>query len=259
MFMLVTLRNATPPPSLARRAAGATIQAYKRYVSPYLGTHCRFDPSCSAYTYEAVAEHGVLKGSVMGLLRIARCNADSGGGPDPVPGYAQRSAGVVAPLQSFPAATPGPSSLAARAVGDAARIAGGVAGAVAGAALGGIAGWAAGIAVGACAGAHRLDALNERVERSMGEQAVVGAAILARPLGMAGHRVWQGVSRLGMPRAAALMGCIAGTCGGAVVGVLGGALRGGTAGGRVFGLMAMHFVLEKTGAETRPCDQKGPP
>ena len=45
---------------------------------------CRFEPSCSHYTYESVEKHGVLKGSFLGLWRIIRCNPLSKGGYDPV-------------------------------------------------------------------------------------------------------------------------------------------------------------------------------
>ena len=45
---------------------------YKKYIST--GSHCRFVPSCSEYTYEAVKKYGVIKGLWMGFLRILKCN-----------------------------------------------------------------------------------------------------------------------------------------------------------------------------------------
>ena len=61
------------------------IRAYQLAVSPWLGAHCRFYPSCSAYTLEAVAEHGSVRGSWLGLKRLARCHPFHSGGYDPVP------------------------------------------------------------------------------------------------------------------------------------------------------------------------------
>jgi putative membrane protein insertion efficiency factor len=61
------------------------IRAYQLAVSPWLGAHCRFYPSCSAYTLQAVAEHGSVRGSWLGLKRLARCHPFHSGGYDPVP------------------------------------------------------------------------------------------------------------------------------------------------------------------------------
>ena len=60
------------------------ISAYRRFVSPLLPPACRFSPSCSRYTLLAIEKHGVLKGSLMGVWRILRCNPFSKGGSDPV-------------------------------------------------------------------------------------------------------------------------------------------------------------------------------
>ena len=64
--------------------AGA-IGAYQRFLSPFLGPHCRFYPSCSAYTLEAVAMHGTLRGLALGARRLLRCHPWHPGGFDPVP------------------------------------------------------------------------------------------------------------------------------------------------------------------------------
>ncbi len=60
------------------------IQSYQRFVSPLLPPSCRFTPSCSQYTLEAVSKYGVLKGSALGAWRILRCNPFCKGGIDPV-------------------------------------------------------------------------------------------------------------------------------------------------------------------------------
>ena len=61
------------------------IRLYQRFVSPLLGNHCRFVPSCSNYTYEAVVKYGFLKGIALGGKRMLRCHPFHEGGIDPVP------------------------------------------------------------------------------------------------------------------------------------------------------------------------------
>ena len=61
------------------------LRLYKRFISPMLGSSCRFYPTCSQYTYESIEKYGVLKGSWMGIKRIGRCNPLHPGGFDPVP------------------------------------------------------------------------------------------------------------------------------------------------------------------------------
>lgn len=62
------------------------IKLYKKYLSPgNLGIKiCRFEPSCSRYSYEAIKKYGILRGGFMALWRIVRCNPLSKGGHDPV-------------------------------------------------------------------------------------------------------------------------------------------------------------------------------
>ncbi len=54
-------------------------------ISPLLGPHCRFHPSCSEYTHQAIHQHGVLYGTWLGVKRLLRCHPFSQGGEDPVP------------------------------------------------------------------------------------------------------------------------------------------------------------------------------
>ena len=63
----------------------ALIRLYQLTVSPVLGNRCRFYPSCSAYTVEAVNKYGAIKGLGLGLKRISRCHPWNAGGFDPVP------------------------------------------------------------------------------------------------------------------------------------------------------------------------------
>ena len=61
------------------------IYCYRYVISPVLGCHCRFYPSCSTYTQEAIENHGIFSGSLLALRRILRCHPWSSGGYDPVP------------------------------------------------------------------------------------------------------------------------------------------------------------------------------
>jgi putative membrane protein insertion efficiency factor len=60
------------------------IKAYRRFVSPMLPPTCRFTPSCSLYTLQAVEKYGLIRGSFMGARRVLRCHPFSKGGFDPV-------------------------------------------------------------------------------------------------------------------------------------------------------------------------------
>lgn len=63
----------------------ALIRGYQLLLSPFLGNHCRFTPSCSAYASEAIDRHGPWRGTWLAIKRIARCHPFCNGGYDPVP------------------------------------------------------------------------------------------------------------------------------------------------------------------------------
>ena len=69
------------PRSLAVKA----IRIYQKLVSPRLGANCRYSPTCSAYTAEAISRFGVVKGVWLGMRRVGRCHPLREGGYDPVP------------------------------------------------------------------------------------------------------------------------------------------------------------------------------
>lgn len=61
------------------------LKSYKKYISPLLGEHCRFYPTCSEYMVEAIDKYGTLKGVYLGTKRLLRCNPLCKGGYDPLP------------------------------------------------------------------------------------------------------------------------------------------------------------------------------
>lgn len=68
-----------------RKALILIVRTYRYLVSPLLGNHCRFYPSCSSYAIEALERHGALKGCWLSLRRLFRCHPFHPGGVDPVP------------------------------------------------------------------------------------------------------------------------------------------------------------------------------
>ncbi len=68
-----------------RKLAIILIKLYRYLISPYIGQHCRFTPSCSSYAMEALEQYGLVKGSWLSLRRLAKCHPWHEGGYDPVP------------------------------------------------------------------------------------------------------------------------------------------------------------------------------
>lgn len=61
------------------------VKAYRLLLSPWLGSACRFEPTCSVYSLQALETHGAAKGSYLTLKRLGRCHPWCEGGLDPVP------------------------------------------------------------------------------------------------------------------------------------------------------------------------------
>jgi len=70
---------------MIRALALLLLRGYKRLISPLLPPMCRFEPTCSVYTMQAVEKYGALRGTWLGIRRLARCHPFNPGGWDPVP------------------------------------------------------------------------------------------------------------------------------------------------------------------------------
>lgn len=68
-----------------KQIAKGLIRIYQKFISPLFPPACRFTPTCSVYTYEAIDRFGFIRGSILGIKRILRCHPWNPGGLDPVP------------------------------------------------------------------------------------------------------------------------------------------------------------------------------
>ncbi len=66
------------------------VQGYRLLLSPWLGSSCRFEPTCSAYALQALQQHGAAAGSYLATRRLMRCQPWCRGGHDPVPKHAPK-------------------------------------------------------------------------------------------------------------------------------------------------------------------------
>lgn len=66
------------------------VKGYRLLLSPWLGSSCRFEPTCSAYSLQALEQHGAAAGSYLTVHRLLRCHPWCEGGHDPVPAQAPR-------------------------------------------------------------------------------------------------------------------------------------------------------------------------
>ncbi|HWI11442.1 MAG TPA: membrane protein insertion efficiency factor YidD [Burkholderiaceae bacterium] len=85
---------------MPQRLLIASVRAYRLLLSPWLGSSCRFEPTCSAYALQALQQHGATAGTYLTLRRLARCQPFCAGGHDPVP------EGAPALFRRFLAASP---------------------------------------------------------------------------------------------------------------------------------------------------------
>lgn len=71
--------------TLLARIAAIPVRAYRLVLSPWVGMHCRFQPTCSAYALEALEKHGAIRGTWLSIRRILHCHPGGKAGYDPVP------------------------------------------------------------------------------------------------------------------------------------------------------------------------------
>ncbi len=75
---------------MMQRLLMGLVRAYRLLLSPSIGSACRFEPTCSAYSLQALEKHGAAAGSYLTLARLVRCHPWCTGGHDPVPEEAPR-------------------------------------------------------------------------------------------------------------------------------------------------------------------------
>ena len=88
---------------MMRRLLSGLVRGYRLFLSPSLGSSCRFEPTCSLYALQALEQHGAAMGSYLTLARIARCHPWCTGGLDPVPHDSPRLFGrLISPSEKKP-------------------------------------------------------------------------------------------------------------------------------------------------------------
>jgi putative membrane protein insertion efficiency factor len=96
--------------SLAQQLLVGVVKAYRLFLSPWLGSACRFEPTCSVYSIEALETHGAAKGSYLTLKRLGRCHPWCEGGLDPVPAKTPKKAQALEKATLFTHLSPNQSS-----------------------------------------------------------------------------------------------------------------------------------------------------
>lgn len=94
-------------PSWPARALMSLVRGYRLMLSPWLGNACRFEPTCSRYSLQALERHGALAGSYLTVHRLLRCQPLCAGGHDPVPDNAPRLfSRLISPVPRAPSSSP---------------------------------------------------------------------------------------------------------------------------------------------------------
>ncbi len=76
---------------IVQRVLMGVVRGYRLFLSPWLGSSCRFEPTCSVYSLQALEQHGAAAGSYLTVRRLVRCHPWCDGGHDPVPQQLPRS------------------------------------------------------------------------------------------------------------------------------------------------------------------------
>jgi uncharacterized protein len=89
----------------------ALVRAYRFFLSPWLGSSCRFEPTCSSYSLQSLQAHGAAAGTYLTLRRLVRCHPWCDGGHDPVPArpftrFSTIAGGVAHPIQPLDKTSP---------------------------------------------------------------------------------------------------------------------------------------------------------
>lgn len=102
LFSLALVSNVVS--RLPQRGLIVLVKGYRLLLSPWLGSGCRFEPTCSTYSLQALQQHGAALGSYLTLRRLARCQPWCDGGHDPVPPATSTSlfSRLVTPATSLP-------------------------------------------------------------------------------------------------------------------------------------------------------------
>ena len=77
--------------TVMQRLLMGVVKGYRLFLSPWLGSSCRFEPTCSVYSLQALEQHGAAAGSYLTVRRLVRCHPWCDGGNDPVPQQLPRS------------------------------------------------------------------------------------------------------------------------------------------------------------------------